>query len=125
MPNPTVTFTLGPESIEISGPDYNEHPGRGMAQFVQQAMGGRITALTQATAVQHNPVLTWNTLPDAEYLLLLDFIETVAVGAENIVTYEDYRGTTWDAVYLGGIEDAEQDDFQLWSVKLKFRLYEV
>lgn len=125
MPDPTVTFSLGSETITVPGPDYPEHPGSSLAQFTQVAMGGRVTTLTQATAQQFNPILTWTALPDADFLVLEDFFNTVAIGAENEVNYTDYRGASWTAIYLGGLAEAEQDEFGHWVLKLRLKAFEV
>ena len=122
MANATITFTYGSTTVEVSTPDYPEHPGEYLDQFISRAMGGRVTAITRGSGTIKEPVLVWEELSNSEFTALKDFFFTTTNGAENEVTYTDWDGNVHTVKYLGGLERAEQIDFDSWKVELKLAI---
>ncbi len=118
----SVTLTYSAVSITIETPDYPERPGRSLDQFRSQALGGRVWTITRRIGQINRPTLSWGTLPEADYILLRDFILDTVRGSSNEFTFVDWNSTSWTATYLGGIETAQKVDYDCWRVAIELQL---
>ena len=119
MANLTITFTFGITTITVDTPDFPEEWHKVLDQAVQQAMGGRITALTRSSGVIQRPVFHWKQLPESQLNALQTFFTVTVSGAASNVTLVDWDGNSLTVRYLGGLENAVQDQLDNWRLDLR------
>lgn len=118
----TMTLTYGATSVTVPTPEYPERPGVDIDQYRAAAMGGAVWTVTRSAGTLYYPVFRWETLNDADFNTLSGFILTTCAGSEHDFTLVDWDSTTWTATYLGGLPEAEQDDYNCWRLSLALKL---
>jgi len=100
-------------------PEYPGIKSENLDQSIQQAMGGRITALTRSSGTIDRWTLHWQNLPEANYTAIKTFFYTTVAGAAEAVHYIDQDATVNTVKYLGGIEDASMVGFELYELEIR------
>ena len=120
MATATIRFVYSSTTINPPTPDWPETPGDFLDQSVQQSMGGRVTSVVRGSGLISRPVLVWNDMSDSAYQTLRTFWLTTVGGATNTVVYTDWvPNTAINVKYLGGLEEAQQIDFDAWRLTLQ------
>jgi len=122
MATETFTVAYGMTTVTLPTPEYPEKPGADLDQYRAAAMGGAVWTVTRSSGAIYYPELSWQTMEDAYFQALKTFILTTVSGSEHDFTLTDWDGTVWTATYLGGIEEAEQADYDCWRVSLRLHL---
>ena len=100
-------------------PEYPGIKSENLDQSIQQAMGGRITALTRSSGTINRWTLRWETLPEANYNSIKTFFHTTVSGGATTVRYIDQDATVNTVKYLGGIENAQMVSFELYELEIQ------
>jgi hypothetical protein len=120
MATSTIQFVYSATTINPPTPDWPETPADYLDQSIQQAMGGRVTNVVRGSGLIARPVLVWNDMPDADFQTLRTFFLTTVGGATNAVAYTDWvPNSAINVKYLGGLEDAQQLEYDSWRLTLR------